>query len=364
MNEGRRLVLHVGGHKTGTSSFQRFLRRDAATLSERGVLLPSLGKDAQGRERSHRILAEGIASGRQRERARARAFLESVAADPGERLTLLTNEEFNRFVAAEDGAHGVEGQRRFVQDYMDGTERYWDRRALFVRRVADLLEPFDVEVWVTLRRPDRFCMSMYQQFVKVRHYVGSARDFAALNHALFDYERQVAQWAEHFDRVRVFVFEDALDRPARMTGALLEALGLSDLEGQAAELGSVNTALHPYVTDLLRFTNHLPLDKAAIREAAKARLDRSGWPPVRALAVLDRETRAAVNDRYRAGCERIGRRFDVPMPGRDTMFDWTIEDDREVFEGLDLDAMEGMLRELALQPQTIGGPSGALAGSS
>ena len=55
----RRLILHIGPHKTGTSSFQHWLRDNAATLAEVGLAVPVdlLNANANGAPLAHALLA-------------------------------------------------------------------------------------------------------------------------------------------------------------------------------------------------------------------------------------------------------------------------------------------------------------------
>ena len=360
MSRKPRLVLHVGGHKTGTSSLQYFLRRHREAARRLGVRFADFRADPDGAEKGHSQLARAAASGRPAQRAQGRAFVgRCLDAAEGADLTLISSKELNRYDAVRRDAEGFRGQREFAADYMNGTPRYWRRRARQLARIAGLLDPFEVEVWTSLRRPDAFCMSMYQQFVKVRWYAGTAREFAALNHALFDYPRLVGQWADAFPRVRIFVYEDAARRPAGVTGAYLEALGLGDLVPEAQRAGGTNRSLHPYVTEFLRLTNYLPLDKPALRAALAERVDRSGWPDARSLVALGVSDREAFNARWREGCEALRRAHAVPTPGRDTLFDWEVRDDRPVFEGLDMARFEAMARQLGMQPRLLPRPADA-----
>ena len=145
----------------------------------------------------------------------AAAFFEEAAApEAGIHTAVISSEELNRFVAGEEGQGGLRAQRAMLRDYHRGTERYWTARMAFLRRLRDAFDR-PPEVWITLRRPDRFCMSMYQQVVRNRPYIDPIEVFAASGFALFDYERQLDQWHEVFGSVRIFVYEDAMRRPGR-----------------------------------------------------------------------------------------------------------------------------------------------------
>lgn len=181
-----RVVLHVGSHKTGTSTLQKFLRENRALAEKHGVRFLKGITNRNGREHIHSVLAGFLASGSPKQVERAQDCLQAGLNAAGEVHTLfVSSEELNRFVLGRDGQVDIPAQADFIPNYMAGDEIYWDRRAQFIDRIAETLDGQDVEVWITLRRPDNFCMSMYQQMVRNRAYVRTIDEFAASNFALF-----------------------------------------------------------------------------------------------------------------------------------------------------------------------------------
>lgn len=67
MGHGKRVIVHIGWEKTGTSALQAFCNRNRAWLAERGVSYPAIGRHAQ-----HLQLYFDLASGRADRVARAR----------------------------------------------------------------------------------------------------------------------------------------------------------------------------------------------------------------------------------------------------------------------------------------------------
>ncbi|EAQ03092.1 hypothetical protein OB2597_13148 [Pseudooceanicola batsensis HTCC2597] len=90
-----RLVLHIGTHKTGTTSAQDTFHANRATLAEHGVVYPDLGRHTG----HHGLLTDWIALPQAyRLPGGARAALEKLAADwrGTDRTLLLSSEEFSR----------------------------------------------------------------------------------------------------------------------------------------------------------------------------------------------------------------------------------------------------------------------------
>ena len=344
-----RVVLHVGSHKTGTSTLQKFLRDNRALAENQGVRFLKGMTKRDGSEHTHNVLASFLASGAPKQIQRARDCLQT-GLEPAAGLHTLfaSSEEFNRFVLGRDGKIDMQAQADFMSNYMAGDDIYWDRRARFLDRVAATLDGQDVEVWITLRRPDNFCMSMYQQVVRNRAYVGTIEEFAASNFTLFQYRRLLDQWAERF-KVRVFVYEDMMRDYGSAATPYLEALGLGALSPQAEQVPRVNTASHPHVIEFLRRTNYFPLDKKVLRErlgrlSAKAQ----DWSPAKSTVLLSPTAREAFNTRFAEDCAQIRERFSVPTPGRETLFDTKVDDDRPVYPGMSQETFERIARDLGL----------------
>ena len=101
----RRVFLHIGAPKTGTTALQTRLQRNAATLSEHGVLVP-MGEQGSGRRPAGLVLRaalelSGVTLGQRPETlaGEGRRLVEQVTASPYE-TTIISHEAFVRLPPA------------------------------------------------------------------------------------------------------------------------------------------------------------------------------------------------------------------------------------------------------------------------
>jgi hypothetical protein len=177
----RRLYLHVGLHKTGTSYLQRLALENRALLAEAGLGLGPF-QEPSG---SHHPILEAI------DRDGPEAVLARVAEAPGERLLVSAEELSTRLL----------------------DPRY---AAALAAAAARHFEPHLV---VFLRRQDFLKESAFAEIVK-DWYWGDIRDD---DHYHFDHEGRVAALEAAFGRgrVRVALYRDP--GPNDILGALLAA---------------------------------------------------------------------------------------------------------------------------------------------
>ena len=186
----RRLILHAGAPKTGTSSLQRHLGTQRETLAKRGWWYP---QPADTPEPKHQQLNALLRRG---DSGAFAAYVEAALRDiPADAHTVVFS---------------TEGIFNHWWDY-----KPWARAAL--RHLAAL---FDFELCVWLRPPESFAASLYAQYLgnpaqtdETRHVYGRDIDFATaladpwfrrhLDCLGFLYESQLLFGAS---RVRAFVF--------------------------------------------------------------------------------------------------------------------------------------------------------------
>jgi len=292
------LYLHIGVHRTATTSIQRFLRGNTQALALRGVLNP-------GGLSRHHVLAGRILSGQ----------ADAVAAE-------LTAE------ARAAGAAAGCPVRAIVLSDEDICTR------TDIARLARLSAHFEVRVIFVIRRQDLWLESWYRQNVKWQWNPDLAHltfaEFLARRRRFFwiDYDATVTRLERLFgaDAVRVMVFEkDAM--PEGPVAAFARAIGLDSLDG--LELGQhANASLSALTTEFMR---QLPLDEFPTRtrrvvEQACTRMDwhvrqrhgaQSPWH-------MDAATRAAVMAEHAAGNAALAQRrfgravlFAEPLPPAD-----------------------------------------------
>lgn len=174
-----RLILHIGTHKTGTSSLQQFLKLNERALEKRGIYYAR-----RPHAKNSNYLAKLIASKRISE---AESFLRNSIkrANAAQAHTLLISGE--SFYAMTKFFHELE--KRPSQDY-------WRSEAALVRSFFDILPPdMPKTVFVTFRRQDYFLESLYSQIVKSRSVAFSIDEFKEFMSEPFDYWRHMEIWS-------------------------------------------------------------------------------------------------------------------------------------------------------------------------
>lgn len=192
------LWLHIGTHKTGTTSIQRFCAAHRDELRRAGVFYPSTGIGAFPDHYAHHRVAHAIA-GRDAEfdASHAREFFDRVRSEmvDGERC-LISAEPMYRHVL---GTGDDDAER----DDPAGFDAYVDQ-------VRECIGEFDVTVIVMLRRQDLFLESLYAEHILSTGYTRGVEAFATDRGALLDYEQRLATWSKRFDdQLSIRVFEPA-----------------------------------------------------------------------------------------------------------------------------------------------------------
>jgi hypothetical protein len=301
-------IIHIGTHKTGTSALQGFLAQHRDDLRNNGLSYPGRKLSGEPMSTAHNFLALGLASG-------------AVAAAGDAKVLFLSSEEFNRYVLAPNGTFAEQAQVDMQDAYFAGSDKYWHARRAYLSRLQEVFDGLDAELWITLRRPDNFCVSMYQQVVRMRRYTKTVSEFSKSDFPLFHYEKQLDQWSAFFPNIKVFVYEDDLEETGGSVGAYIKRLGNPIGATALRDAKFVNTASHPHMIDYLRLTNYFPLRKLAMRNnltkwgaTARDPMFEERWDM---LSVAERD---AVIQRFSAANARIKQKFNVQVSGRDTLF--------------------------------------------
>lgn len=349
-----RVILHAGLPKTGTSAFQTWVRRNRDALrAATGIRYARFR--IGGKDIAHNDMALRIGTGRPKARAELRAALRRALAEAGPDETLLVSaEDLSKYVLADPGESGLAAFRRLAPAFHYGQDAYWTARRRYVAGLAELFEGTRPEIWMTVRRQDSFCASLYRQSVRNRPYVGTPADMAASDLAFFDYLRVYRDWRAAFDDVRLFVYEDHAARPGRIVDGYLEALGAGADLRATIDGRSVNTSPHPDILEFMRRANHFPIDRPAVWTAlldwARARgLDAAGSE----FDLLAPEARAALLARYADRNAELRAVSGVATPGRTTLFPDPEPSGRPLYGGLADETFEEICRALRLNPDAI-----------
>lgn len=301
----KRLILHVGQSKTGTSTIQDFLAHNRRKLwREAGVLYPQAGRQGAAH---HRIAALFLPAG---------------------------NAGWIRREDAESLRAGLDAEcaRGSTGTVVVSSEALFNARS--IADVRDFFSGFTVEILVILRRQDRWLDSLYQHQLKVGETELDPPAWLAARQSTLDYAARVGRWADVFGdaQVRIGVFE-----PANLAGGLMafffRTAGLPVPPG-LTEPPARNERL---TRDALAYLQQQPRQelsgpqrqrlRRSLEQWSQQRPDPAGWryffSPAERADILARcaATNAAVADRFLPGSDgvlfrdmAIERSFD-PYPG-------------------------------------------------
>lgn len=191
----KRLILHIGMHKTGSSSIQRFFSRNRTVLRRLGIVYPDCyGTDGR-RQPKHNTLFTAISH---------EADFGAPHPELGPSAGLID--------ALGDQIEAAPGRCAVVS-----AEGFSGERPVFAAALAPWAERFDVDVIMFVRRQDLWVESFYKQMVMSREVrlTDTFTDF--LNRpetqAHMDYAAIASWWGERFKgSVRIAPFEPAIDR--------------------------------------------------------------------------------------------------------------------------------------------------------
>lgn len=197
-----RLVLHIGTHKTGTTSVQHALARARRGLRAQGIIYPDTRAALGGSARVHHAVARAL-----------------TAVDPGEvagieklvdELLMSTPRQSTVLISAESLYGHVDGTTRWRAATHTG-EEYWERRRRYLARLASVFRGFELEVLLVLRRPDRYLESYHAERVTKALAPLPFSQWRERRRVLAEYSAQVALLREVVGPVTVVQYEHAGD---------------------------------------------------------------------------------------------------------------------------------------------------------
>lgn len=300
----KRAILHVGTHKTGTTSIQSFLSQNAAMLERYGVYVPSSGKHDLGngtQTPGHQNIPWGLIAGKDS------ALVEVL--DECTRTTapciVISSEEL---------------------------ELLHDRPQL-LERLRDRLTDagYDVTVIVYFREQAGYLESMYSEMMKrvrfmrfTEFFEGALRDGAVAVHPQYPvtlrYATFLANWTSVFGRGSIVARPYDASSSAALIPDFLQTLRHPEsiaprhepLENRRMTLGQLVVQLHWFATQL-RGAVADPI--AAINYAGTTQHDPILGQPFSALGYDDR---VRIVERFAEENARAEREARIRIPGTHT----------------------------------------------
>ncbi len=197
-----RLILHIGTHKTGTTSLQRGLARNRRKLQKNGIWYPNYDLIGWPPHYAHIGIANAFSGAHAAlTRRDASQFFEKVAHRSKDfDATIISAEPFFRHIGLNDQG----AQQRIPASCAE----YWPTRDAYIRDLRDHFPVDEVEVVMVVRRQIEYSQSLYQEHIKTTEYQGSFADFRHRFWHRFDYLGQARAWAKAFEKLYVLRFED------------------------------------------------------------------------------------------------------------------------------------------------------------
>ncbi|TDK50892.1 hypothetical protein [Antarcticimicrobium luteum] len=291
----RRLILHIGAHRTATSALQAFLFENFQPLKQKGFFYPL-------KVRRHLKLMNQIFNGTRKVENVARILTERADKQPQDIHTLILSDE-----------------------------DICMRRDLGV--LAKFRDSFDVKVVFTLRRQDIWLESWFFQNIKWQWN-------EKLSHCTFDefmdmrgdfhwihYDRYVRHLEGLFGRDNIILnIHEKGQMPDGPIEAFCDRIGLTDRTG-FAPAAHINESFSPQISEFMR---RLPLDAAETGyrgrlTAVCAKIDRAlTGGSKQSERLMPHDQRTALMAEYEAGNRAIAQRyfdrdtlFSDPLPGPD-----------------------------------------------
>ena len=235
----KRLYLHIGTHKTATTSVQHFFAKNRKALRRQGIFYPCQSIVGAPKHYAHHRVAHAISG-------KDPIMSKELAADFFTELHRRTGESDKAFLSAEPF------YRHMMEEEGDDQDAPYAR---YIERVRQMTEAFDVKIMVMVRRQDLFAESLYSEHVLSTNYQRRIHTFLKEKAGLLDYAARMKQWAAVFgqDSIVLDTFEpDYLKHPVERL--FVEWLG-GTWQEDFVEVGTFNPTLSRAFVEYKRMLN-------------------------------------------------------------------------------------------------------------
>lgn len=317
-------VVHVGIHKTGTTSIQKFAAQHRDQFRARGLWYPDFQDVGLLPHYAHHQLAISLGGGGRLSQEEIQTFVDYVDANKKEDETVFYSAEpFYRMLSPE-----VEGG----PEAAPSDSNYWVQRDAYTAKMRQLFPQDDVKILICLRRQDDFARSLYQERVKVTRHAGTFDEFLDAERPLFDFYRQVAMYARHFPKVEVVRFQD-LVKDGDLNAAFFALMGI-DI-GFAKKRPMTNTSLPVEYVEFKRLLNKTRISNDESKAIGRRLLKMAGnnaLDPDKNLDWVPFDRILEFQSSFDADNERLRREFAPHLEG--PLFPEPKPNGKRVFEGL------------------------------
>ena len=240
------LVLHIGTHKTATTSLQRFMLLNAPKFQEQGLSVPRMPAKFPRINRDRTGYFLGVC---------AKRSIKGESWKPEYDEFMIPNRARFREVAAQGGRVFLSDERLWYEGAQNG--RFW--QALRQEAEEGGVDSFRLVVY--LRRQDEFIASLWAEYVK--GYIGSTLQ-EYLNREssrrVMDYLSNLKSIEECFGEgsVTVRLFDEARRAEGGVYGDFCDAIGVEYDSGSFEIPETLNPSLTRNAIEIKRIANMSP----------------------------------------------------------------------------------------------------------
>lgn len=203
----RKLYLHVGAQKTGTTSIQAALHENRESLKKIGYCYPEV-EQGDGNKVSHYNSFRGFFSRREDQRSATCRFVERVNQAPYD--LILSAECLSAWPPREPGQK---------------LPALWEKKRSIAADIRDSFPNRDVTVVLFTRSAPQFLQSLYGQYLKVTEKPDTAAEYDAFlsrEGHLADFASEIQTWQSVFGDVSIVNY----DKITSSVAAFCIAVGL------------------------------------------------------------------------------------------------------------------------------------------
>ena len=182
----RRVILHVGIHKTGTTSIQGFLDKNWEVLKENNVLYPLAGRQEtyQKNHVSHHKLAWSVVSW----------YSNKYKFNKSDEYWTIMNHEIEK-----------ENPELIILS----SEFFWRALIEEIKQIKSYLERYDVQVLLYFRNPLDYAVSGYKQDIKTGKTTQDFYAYVKERTWQYDFDATITRWQSVFGKnaIKIRIFE-------------------------------------------------------------------------------------------------------------------------------------------------------------
>jgi hypothetical protein len=191
------IYIHIGSHKTGTTSIQRYLSRHRDTLGKQGIWYPHISELLANTRNStsHLNIARSLERGKRgrlySEAELTEMFKALVAKSKNFDSTILSAEAFWRIGFLKPPENSEERDEYEIKT--------WKNKADSIARIRNLLgDTAHVHIVAALRERSAYLQSSYSEFILATQWKKNIKNFLGYIQHVSDYKRQLEAWQVQF----------------------------------------------------------------------------------------------------------------------------------------------------------------------